>query len=98
MAYFHDAPGDPGNRPHWVLAAALRTTVIREAQRDYELHAWVAVQVDARVPLDCESVFWDALHQLRVPEHALGIMGLGPALPPSCCNSAPRSYATGRAL
>jgi len=50
-----------------VVACAGRTIAIREAERDMTLHALLAVQMDARVPLSCETVRRDALHQLRIP-------------------------------
>ncbi|KAF8718507.1 hypothetical protein HU200_025278 [Digitaria exilis] len=60
-------PGSPGSRPHRVLAAAPRTQALRKAERDHELHALVAVQVDSHVPLRCDDVRRDAPRQLRIP-------------------------------
>ncbi|CAN6236487.1 unnamed protein product [Urochloa humidicola] len=79
MEFGDMVPGAVENRPPRVLAAAPRTGAIREAERDLETHALVAVQLDARVPLTVEVVFREVLHQLRIPEHAFGVSPLGPA-------------------
>lgn len=69
-------PGEPERRPTWVTACAGRTAVIRDAERDLELHTLIGVQLDARMPLPCDLVRRDALQQLHIPEHVLGVMKL----------------------
>ncbi|KAF8781114.1 hypothetical protein HU200_001091 [Digitaria exilis] len=67
-------PGSPGSRPHRVVVAAPRTSAMREAERELELTALVAVQLDS-------NVWRDALHQLRIPsEDALVVTGSAPAV------------------
>lgn len=74
-------PGSPGNRPFQVVAAAARCQAMREVERELEIQALVAVQMDARIPLSCAVVRRDALHQLRIPpEDILEVRVMKPAL------------------
>ncbi|KAG2586658.1 hypothetical protein PVAP13_5NG060405, partial [Panicum virgatum] len=68
--------GDPGLRPERVVACAARTSAIRETEHEALLQGLLAVQMDARVPLDSEMVRRDALQQLRIPEHSLTVSKL----------------------
>ncbi|CAN6350866.1 unnamed protein product [Urochloa humidicola] len=66
-------PGESWRRPERVLACAARTSEVREAERDLQLHALVAVQLDARMQLTCDGVRQDALLQLRITARALQV-------------------------
>lgn len=56
-----------------MVACAVRTSDVKEAERDLLLHALIAVQVDARAQLTCDGVLRDALQQLHIPSHALQV-------------------------
>ncbi|CAL4951887.1 unnamed protein product [Urochloa decumbens] len=66
-------PGEAWRRPERVSACAARTNKVREAERDLQMHALIAVQLDARVQLSCDGVLREALQQLRIPAHALQV-------------------------
>ncbi|CAL4969089.1 unnamed protein product [Urochloa decumbens] len=66
-------PGEAWRRPAHVSACAARTSDVREMEQDLQLHALVAVQIDARAQLTCDGVLRDALQQLRIPQHALKV-------------------------
>ncbi|CAL4992828.1 unnamed protein product [Urochloa decumbens] len=66
-------PGDPSRRPARTAACAARTAYVREAERDLLLRGLIAVQTDAHAELSCDVVLRDALHQLRIPGHALQV-------------------------
>ncbi|CAL5060194.1 unnamed protein product [Urochloa decumbens] len=77
---FEFAPGDVMLRPMRITACAPRTMLMREAERELQLTALVAAQVDARAPLTCDMLLRDAPHQLRVPGDAIKIKRLGQGL------------------
>lgn len=53
---------------------------MREAEREHELQALVAVQINAHAPLQCADVLRDALRQLRnTSERAPTVTWLAPA-------------------
>ncbi|CAL5095429.1 unnamed protein product [Urochloa decumbens] len=66
-------PGEAWRRPDRVMAYAARTGDVKEMERDLQLHALVALQVDARVRLTCDGVLREALQQLRLPQHAIQV-------------------------
>ncbi|CAL5018605.1 unnamed protein product [Urochloa decumbens] len=66
-------PGEAWRRPGCVTACVARTSEIKEAERDLQLHTLVAVQIDARVQLTCDAVLRGALQQLRIPQRALQV-------------------------
>ena len=72
-------PGAPERRPERVTACTVWTGELRAAEHDVTTLALVAVQLDARVWLTCETVRRDVLHQLRIPEHELTVVRLKPA-------------------
>ncbi|KAG2635962.1 hypothetical protein PVAP13_2NG370400 [Panicum virgatum] len=72
-------PGDLDLRPSRVTACAGRTGLLREAERDLELHSLVGVQVDGRRWLTYDQVHREALRQLRIPGYALRVTMLKPA-------------------
>jgi len=66
-------PGEPERRPAWVTASAERTAVIREAEHDIQLHSLIGVQLDTGALLSEEQVHREALRQLAIPGHQLGV-------------------------
>ncbi|RLN33881.1 hypothetical protein C2845_PM03G24540 [Panicum miliaceum] len=67
---------DPGNRdfrPDHITACTARTPALVEEERNLELHALLAVQMDGRVKLSDEQVRRDALRQLRISEWSLRV-------------------------
>ncbi|KAG2653100.1 hypothetical protein PVAP13_1NG427919 [Panicum virgatum] len=66
-------------RPERVTACTVWTGQLRAAEHDVTTLSLVAVQLDARVWLTCETVRRDVIHQLRIPEHELTVVRLKPA-------------------
>ncbi|CAN6234739.1 unnamed protein product [Urochloa humidicola] len=73
---FHWVHGAPGHRPAHVTVGAPRMDAIREEERRLEIYALLAVQVDARARLPAELAKREAVRQLRVPFHELGVLRL----------------------
>ncbi|CAL4919180.1 unnamed protein product [Urochloa decumbens] len=72
-------PGALGERPGHVHAGVARSDAIREAERDLEAFAIVAVQVNARARLETTQVRQEAVRQLRIPFYELGVSRLSAA-------------------
>lgn len=72
-------PGVLGERPGHVHAGVARSDDIRARERDLEIYALIAVQVDSRVHLDTALVKSEAVRQLNVPFHELGVTRISAA-------------------
>ncbi|CAN6276982.1 unnamed protein product [Urochloa humidicola] len=71
--------GAPEHRPEHVTVGMHRTDAIQEEERDLEIFSLLAVQVDARFRLETDIVRREAVRQLRVPFHELGVARLSEA-------------------
>ncbi|CAN6222528.1 unnamed protein product [Urochloa humidicola] len=69
----HHIPGAPEMRPERVRAGVARSEAVRQAERDLEIYALLAVPLDARVRLDTALVREQLVRQLRIPIHELGV-------------------------
>nr|TKW26021.1 hypothetical protein SEVIR_3G159000v2 [Setaria viridis] len=69
-------PGAAHRRPDHVTLCVPCSTVVREEERQLSLMALIGVQVDARAKLSSEAVRRDALQQLCIPTHELGVKRL----------------------
>ncbi|CAL5037355.1 unnamed protein product [Urochloa decumbens] len=65
-------PGALGDRPRNAQAGVARSEAIREAERQLESFAALAIQLDARVRLEADQVRQAASRQFRVPFHEVG--------------------------
>jgi hypothetical protein len=72
-------PGDVEHQPSRVIACAARTRVIREVERDLELHSLIGVQLDARQWMTYDQVHWDVIRQLCIPGFVLRVTMMKPA-------------------
>ncbi|CAL5044011.1 unnamed protein product [Urochloa decumbens] len=65
-------PGALGDRPRNAQAGVARSEAIREAERQLESFAALAIQLDARVRLEADQVRQASSRQFRVPFHEVG--------------------------
>ncbi|RLN33559.1 hypothetical protein C2845_PM03G14920 [Panicum miliaceum] len=70
---------NPDFRPDHVVACTARTPALAEEERNLELHALLAVQVDGRAQLTIDQVLRDALRQLRISEWSLRVTNIAAA-------------------
>ncbi|CAN6200643.1 unnamed protein product [Urochloa humidicola] len=73
MDYANWTPCAPGVRLAHVRAGVPRSDDIRRIERELEIFSLIAVQLDARTRLDTARVHHEAVRQLRVPHHELGV-------------------------
>ncbi|KAG2616087.1 hypothetical protein PVAP13_3NG117636 [Panicum virgatum] len=78
MEFPEMCPGNPDVRPEHVVTCMARTSALVEEERNLELHALLAVQLDARARISDELVRRDALRQLRISELSLKVTKVGP--------------------
>ncbi|CAN6176449.1 unnamed protein product [Urochloa humidicola] len=79
MDYASWLPGAWGDRPAHVQAGVQRSDAIRAAERDLEIFALLAVQVDARARLDSRMVKHEAVRQFNVPSLEIGVSRISTA-------------------
>ncbi|CAN6380649.1 unnamed protein product [Urochloa humidicola] len=71
--FFNRIKGAPEYHPDHVQVGVPRSDAIRADERALEIYALLAVQMDASVQLPTEVVRREAIRQLEVPVHELGV-------------------------
>lgn len=78
-AWSHRIPGAPAQRPEHVSAAVARSDDVRESERSRELLSLIAVQLDVVARIETNMVMAEAVGQLGLPYHDLGVERLAPS-------------------